>query len=145
MLVIPLAVVGGFFGLWIGKSQLDLFSMIGSVMLMGLATKNSIILVDYINQKLSEGMGLSQAIVEGSKTRLRPILMTSLALISGMIPVAVGLNEASSQRTSLGIAVIGGVFVSTALTLIFIPAVFSYIEKMRRWMIERVGNKIITH
>ena len=144
MLVIPLAVAGGFFSLWIARSQLDLFSMIGCIMLMGLATKNSIILVDYIQQKLDEGLAIPIAIVEGCKTRLRPILMTSFALMAGMLPVAIGLNEASSQRTSLGIVVIGGVFFSTALTLIFIPAVFMYIERSRRWMIANVGSKIIS-
>ena len=144
MLVIPLAVFGGFFGLFVMKSSLDLFSMIGSVMLMGLATKNSIIMVDYINQKIAEGLELSEAIREGCKTRLRPILMTSFALVAGMMPVAIGLNEASSQRTSLGIAVVSGVIVSTILTLVMIPAVFSYIERGRRWMIAHVGSKIIS-
>lgn len=144
MLVIPFAVFGGFFGLFVMQSTLDLFSMIGCVMLMGLATKNSIILVDYINQKLAEGMELSEAIIQGCKTRLRPILMTSLALIAGMMPVAIGLNEASSQRKSLGIAVVGGVLISTLLTLILIPAVFSYIERGRQWMIKNVGSRMIT-
>lgn len=144
MIVIPFAIFGGFFGLFVMQSTLDLFSMIGSIMLMGLATKNSIILVDYINQKLGEGLSISEAIIIGCKTRLRPILMTSLALIMGMLPVAIGLNEASSQRTSLGIAVVGGVIISTILTLIMIPAVFSYIERGRRWMIKNVGNKMIS-
>jgi HAE1 family hydrophobic/amphiphilic exporter-1 len=144
MLVIPFAIFGGFFGLFVMQSTLDLFSMIGCIMLMGLATKNSIILVDYINQKLQEGMALNDAIVQGCKTRLRPILMTSLALIAGMLPVAIGLNEASSQRKSLGIAVVGGVLISTLLTLVLIPAVFSYIERGRQWMIKNVGSKLIT-
>lgn len=143
MLVIPLAVFGGFFGLFVMKSSLDLFSMIGCVMLMGLATKNSIILVDYINHKLGEGMDMKLAIIEGCRTRLRPILMTTFALVAGMLPVAIGLNEASSQRTSLGIAVVSGVLISTALTLVMIPAVFSYIERSRRWMIARVGSKLV--
>lgn len=143
MTVIPLAVFGGFFGLFVMGASLDLFSMIGCIMLMGLATKNSIILVDYINQKLNEGMPIKDAIMEGSKTRLRPIIMTSLALIAGMIPVAIGLNEASTQRRSLGIAVVGGVIGSTLLTLIVIPAVFGYIERARRWMIRHVGSKIV--
>ena len=144
MLVIPFAVFGGFFGLFVMQSTLDLFSMIGCIMLMGLATKNSIILVDYINQKLQEGAELNEAIVQGCKTRLRPILMTSLALVAGMLPVAIGLNEASSQRKSLGIAVVGGVLISTLLTLVLIPAVFSYIERGRQWMIKNVGSKLIT-
>jgi HAE1 family hydrophobic/amphiphilic exporter-1 len=143
MLVIPLAIFGGFFGLFVMKSSLDLFSMIGCIMLMGLATKNSIILVDYINHKLAEGLDMRQAVIEGCKTRLRPILMTSLALIAGMMPVAIGLNEASSQRTSLGIAVVSGVLISTVLTLVMIPAVFSYIERGRQWMIRNVGTKLI--
>ncbi|MFN7826024.1 MAG: efflux RND transporter permease subunit [Pseudobdellovibrionaceae bacterium] len=144
MTVIPLAIFGGFFGLFIMQSTLDLFSMIGCIMLMGLATKNSIILVDYINQKIEEGLELKEAIIIGCKTRLRPILMTSFALVMGMLPVAIGLNEASSQRKSLGIAVVGGVIVSTLLTLVLIPAVFSYIERGRRWMINNVGSKLIT-
>lgn len=144
MLVIPLAIVGGFFGLFIFKSSLDLFSMIGSIMLMGLATKNSIILVDYINQRLEAGMELNTAIIQGCKTRLRPILMTTFALIAGMIPVAIGLNEASSQRTSLGIAVCSGVVISTFLTLVLIPSIFSSIERGRRFMIRTVGKRLIT-
>jgi hydrophobic/amphiphilic exporter-1 (mainly G- bacteria), HAE1 family len=144
MLVIPFAIFGGFFGLFVMNSTLDLFSMIGCIMLMGLATKNSIILVDYINQKLQEGIELKEAILIGCKTRLRPILMTSLALVAGMLPVAIGLNEASSQRKSLGIAVVGGVLISTLLTLILIPAVFSYIERGRQWMIKNVGSKLVT-
>lgn len=144
MIVIPLAVFGGFFGLFVMQSTLDLFSMIGCVMLMGLATKNSIILVDYINQKIAEGYDLASAIKEGGRTRLRPILMTSFALMAGMLPVAIGLNEASSQRKSLGIAIIGGVAVSTLLTLIVVPAVFSYVEGFRRFMLKNVGEKLIS-
>jgi hydrophobic/amphiphilic exporter-1 (mainly G- bacteria), HAE1 family len=144
MLVIPLAIFGGFFGLLVFRSSLDLFSMIGIIMLMGLATKNSIILVDYINQQRAEGKTVNEAILAAGKTRLRPILMTSFALIAGMIPVAIGLNEASNQRTSLGIAVIGGVSISTLLTLLVIPAVFGYIERFRAFMIKKVGSKMIS-
>jgi HAE1 family hydrophobic/amphiphilic exporter-1 len=118
--------------------------MIGSIMLMGLATKNSIILVDYINQRLEQGMELKEAIITGCRTRLRPILMTTFALIAGMIPVAIGLNEASSQRTSLGIAVVSGVLISTILTLVLIPAIFDSIERGRRFMIRVVGSRLIT-
>ena len=144
MLVIPMAIVGGFFSLFIFRSSLDLFSMIGCVMLMGLATKNSIILVDYIQHKIREGLPMDKAIIEAGKTRLRPILMTSLALVSGMIPVAIGLNEASSQRTSLGISVIGGVVVSTFLTLLIIPSVYQFVETTRLWLIKNIGSKLVT-
>lgn len=144
MLVIPLAACGAFFALYIGNSSLDLYSMIGCIMLMGLATKNSIILIDYINQQLQIGKPIQEAILEAGKTRLRPILMTSFALIAGMVPVAIGLNEVSNQRTSLGVAVIGGVVSSTLLTLIVIPAIFTYMEVIRSFLIKNVGNRIIT-
>lgn len=145
MLVIPLAACGAFFALYIGGKSLDLYSMIGCIMLMGLATKNSIILIDYIRHLTDQGKDLKTAIVEGGQTRLRPILMTSFALIAGMVPVAYGLNEVSNQRTSLGWAVIGGVISSTLLTLIVIPAVYSYMERLRHWLTTRVGSHLITH
>lgn len=134
MLVLPLAMCGAFYGLAIMHSSLDLFSMIGCVMLLGVATKNSILLVDYANQQVQEkGMSLNEAILAAGKARLRPILMTSFALIAGMVPLAIGLNEASKQRTSMGIAVIGGLISSTLLTLVVIPAAYSYIERFRVW------------
>jgi HAE1 family hydrophobic/amphiphilic exporter-1 len=143
MAVIPLATVGAFFGLYAFGKSLDLYSMIGCIMLMGLATKNSIILIDYINQLLEQGMDRTEAIIEAGRTRLRPILMTSLALIAGMIPIAIGLNEVSNQRSSLGAAVIGGVISSTLLTLIVIPAVFTYMETLREWLL-KFGRRLVT-
>jgi Cu/Ag efflux pump CusA len=96
---------------------LDIFSIIGCILLLGIATKNSILLVDYTNQLIKEGMELSSAIIKAGRTRLRPILMTSVALIAGMLPVAIGLNEASRQRTSMGIAIIGGIdFINNSIT-----------------------------
>ncbi|MBC7371772.1 MAG: efflux RND transporter permease subunit, partial [Bdellovibrionaceae bacterium] len=136
MLVLPLAACGAFFALWITQSSLDLFSMIGCVMLLGIATKNSIILVDYVNQSMVAGMTMHDAILKAGKNRLRPILMTSFALIAGMLPVAIGLNEASKQRTSMGVAIIGGLISSTLLTLVVVPAAYGYIEASKRW-----GNK----
>ncbi len=133
MLVLPLAACGAFYALFFANASLDLFSMIGCVMLLGIATKNSILLVDYANQKIAEGMSRADAMLEAGRTRLRPILMTSFALVAGMIPLAIGLNEASKQRTSLGIAVIGGIVSSTLLTLVVIPASFSYIDRFRVW------------
>lgn len=144
MMVIPLAACGAFFALYIGGKSLDLYSMIGCIMLMGLATKNSIILIDYIRHLTDQGTDLKTAIVEGGKTRLRPILMTSFALIAGMIPVAYGLNEVSNQRTSLGWAVIGGVVSSTFLTLIVTPAVYAYMESARAWLTKNIGSKLVT-
>jgi hydrophobic/amphiphilic exporter-1 (mainly G- bacteria), HAE1 family len=131
MLVLPLAICGAFFALALTGASLDLFSMIGCVMLLGVATKNSIILVDYTNQQVVKGMPLRDAILLAGKNRLRPILMTSFALIAGFIPIAVGLNEASKQRTSMGIGLIGGLISSTLLTLIIVPAAYTYIERFR--------------
>lgn len=133
MLVLPLAMCGAFYALAISGASLDLFSMIGCIMLLGVATKNSILLVDYANQQVQAGLSLYDAIIASGKSRLRPILMTSFALIAGMIPLAIGLNEASKQRTSMGIAVIGGLVSSTLLTLVVIPAAYSYIERFRVW------------
>jgi hydrophobic/amphiphilic exporter-1 (mainly G- bacteria), HAE1 family len=133
MLVLPLAACGAFYALWMTGASLDLFSMIGCVMLLGIATKNSILLVDYANQKIAEGVDRGEAMLQAGKTRLRPILMTSFALIAGMIPLAIGLNEAAKQRTSLGIAVIGGIVSSTLLTLVVVPASFAYIDRFRVW------------
>lgn len=133
MLVLPLAMCGAFYALALTGASLDLFSMIGCIMLLGVATKNSILLVDYAHQQVEGGMSLYDAVIASGKARLRPILMTSFALIGGMLPLAIGLNEASKQRTSMGIAVIGGLISSTLLTLVVIPAAYSYIERFRVW------------
>ena len=128
MLVLPLAACGAFFALGLTGSTLDIYSIIGCVLLLGVAAKNSILLVDYINQGLKQGKDLRTAILTAGKVRLRPILMTSFALIAGMLPVAIGLTESSKQRTSMGIAVIGGLISSTLLTLVVVPAAYQYIE-----------------
>jgi HAE1 family hydrophobic/amphiphilic exporter-1 len=145
MLVLPLAISGAIFGLLIMGVSLDLYSMIGCILLLGIATKNSILLVDYATQKVAEGMERNAAMVEAGKTRLRPILMTSVALIAGMLPVAYGLNEASKQRTTMGIAVIGGMITSTLLSLIVVPAAFSYIDRFRIWASAKMAKRFLTH
>ncbi|MBL8994076.1 MAG: efflux RND transporter permease subunit [Spirochaetia bacterium] len=133
MLVLPLAICGSFVALFITQHSLDLFSMIGCIMLIGVATKNSILLVDRAMQLVAEGKDRRTAMIEAGKARLRPILMTSFALIAGMIPIAIGLNEASSQRVSMGIGLIGGLISSTVLSLVVIPAVFGYFDRFRIW------------
>jgi len=142
MLALPLAVCGAFVALWIGSETLNIYSIIASIMLLGIATKNSILLVDYSNTLLESGMGLTEAIVRAGKTRLRPILMTSMALIAGTLPLALGLNEASKQRTSMGVAIIGGVVSSTLLTLVVVPAAYFYIEKLKRYFRGPASEKI---
>lgn len=131
MLVLPLAACGAFFGLLITRHSLDIFSMIGCILLFGIATKNSILLVDYTKQLMARGIAREEAIIKACVTRLRPILMTTIALIAGMLPIAIGLNEASKQRTSMGIAVIGGLISSTLLTLVVVPAAYSCIERLK--------------
>lgn len=144
MLVIPLAACGAMYGLGIMGSTLDIFSIIGCILLLGIATKNSILLVEYIEQLTAEGVELKDAIVKAGVVRLRPILMTAFSLIAGMLPVAIGLNEASSQRTSMGIAVIGGTITSTFLTLLVVPAAYRYIEWFRKWINKVFVSKIVT-
>ncbi|MNL36085.1 Multidrug resistance protein MdtC [compost metagenome] len=135
MSVIPLAACGAFFSLFLTRSSFDLFSMIGCVMLMGLATKNSILLIDSAMELQKKGTERKDALVKAGETRLRPIIMTSLALIAGMVPVAIGLNEASKSRTSLGIVVIGGTISSTLLTLYVIPAIHLYVDRFQDWFL----------
>ena len=143
MLVCPLAVSGSFYGLFLTGTNLDIMSMIGALMLMGIATKNSILLVDYAKKMMEErGMNREEAIVAAGKVRLRPILMTSIALIAGMLPIAVGLSELSSQRAGMGIAVIGGVVTSTLLTLALVPALFGYFDRFRIWSLELVKKMV---
>jgi HAE1 family hydrophobic/amphiphilic exporter-1 len=134
---IPPAISGAFASLAIFREQLNLFSMIGLIMLMGLVTKNSILLVDYALQRVRRGMSLNDAICEAGKARLRPILMTSFAMIAGTLPLALGIGEAAKQRTAMGIAIIGGLVVSTLMTLIFVPAIFGYIDRLREWIEKR--------
>lgn len=141
MLVLPLAACGAFFGLLLTRHSLDIFSMIGCILLFGIATKNSILLVDYANQLTREGMSKKAAIIKAGATRLRPILMTTIALIAGMLPVAIGINEASKQRTSMGIAVIGGLISSTLLTLVVVPAAYCYLESFKLWCHKHIRRK----
>ena len=131
LLALPLAITGAFIALLIFGKTIDIFSLIGFVLLLGVVAKNSILLVDYTNQLMTEGMDRHQALIKACRTRLRPILMTSFALIAGMIPIAIGLNEASAMRTSMGVSIIGGLISSTALTLIVVPAAYGYIEDFR--------------
>lgn len=129
LLPLPLAICGAFIALWAAGQSINLFSVIGMIMLLGIATKNSILLVDYTNQLIAKGMEVKEAIVTAGKIRLRPILMTSMTLVAGTIPVAIGLNEASKQRTSMGWVIVGGIISSTLLTLVVVPSVVSLFKK----------------
>lgn len=135
---LPLAITGALLALLITGKSIDLFSMIGIIMLLGVVAKNSILVVDYTNVLMEEGMDRTLALIKACKTRLRPILMTSFALIGGTIPIAIGLNEASAQRTSMGTAIIGGLISSTFLTLLVVPALFGYVDDLKKWVSRKV-------
>ncbi len=141
MLVLPLAMCGGFLALFITHQSLSLFSMIGCVLLLGVATKNSILLVDLTLQLMKQGMSRFDALILAGKTRLRPILMTSFALIAGMLPNAIGINEVALMRRSMGIVVIGGVISSTLLSLIIVPAAFAYVDKLNIWVMGKFRKR----
>ncbi|CUA81633.1 MULTISPECIES: efflux RND transporter permease subunit [Gulbenkiania] len=132
MMALPLAFVGVFVALLLWGSTLNMFSVIGIVMLMGLAAKNGILLVDFINQARREGMTREEAIVEAGRVRLRPILMTSLAMIFGMLPLALGTGEGSETRAPMAHAIIGGLVTSTLLTLLVVPVVYTYMDGLRQ-------------
>lgn len=134
LISLPLALCGAFVALFFTQNSLNIYAFFGIFMLLGVAGKNSILLVDFIVQRIAEGMDRTSAIISAGKDRLRPILMTSFALIAGAIPIAIGLNPASKLRTSMGVSIIGGLISSTILTLIVVPVVFVYIDRFRLWL-----------
>ncbi len=124
LLAVPLAVTGALVTLWIAGSTLNLYSQIGMILLIGLVTKNSILLVEYTNQLKERGLDVVSAVLEAGRIRLRPILMTSVATIMSAIPIALGLGAGSMSRKPLGYAIVGGIIFSTALTLFLVPTVY---------------------
>jgi HAE1 family hydrophobic/amphiphilic exporter-1 len=133
LIAFPLALSGAFLALFLFHETFSIFAILGVFLLIGVAGKNSILLVDFARQEIARGKSRSEALIAAGVTRLRPILMTSFALIAGTIPVAIGLNEASKQRSSMGVAIIGGLISATILTLVVVPAVFSYLDRYRIW------------
>jgi HAE1 family hydrophobic/amphiphilic exporter-1 len=125
----PLAVVGGLFALWITGTTLNMISMIGLILLMGLVAKNSILLVDLTNQLREQGRAVDDALREACPVRLRPVLMTSLTVILALLPAALGLGAGADTNGPMAIAVIGGMVSSTLLTLVVVPAVYSLVEQ----------------
>jgi multidrug efflux pump subunit AcrB len=127
---LPLSLAGVMIALLVTRTTLNIFSIIGFIMLMGLVTKNAILLVDFTNRGLREGKPLHDAILEAGQVRLRPILMTTLAMIFGMLPMAVGFGDSGEMQAPMGRAVIGGVIASTLLTLIVVPVLLVYIQRL---------------
>ncbi|MBI4815416.1 MAG: efflux RND transporter permease subunit [Deltaproteobacteria bacterium] len=129
MLSLPLSVIGAFGGLFLTRMTLNIFSMIGVIMLMGLVTKNAILLIDFTNQLRERGMSVREALLEAGPIRLRPILMTTFAMIFGMFPVALALGEGGEVRAPMAVTVIGGLLTSTALTLVVVPVVYVLFDR----------------
>ena len=128
MLTVPLALAGALLSLWIFGQTLNIFSEIGMIMLIGLVTKNGILIVEFANQKREHGLSKMDAVLEASQQRLRPIIMTSLATSLGALPIALGLGASATSRVPLGIVVVGGILFSLILTLFVIPAVYTFLS-----------------
>ncbi len=128
MMSLPMAVGGAALGLIASNQPIGLYALIGIVMLMGLVTKNAILLVEYALVSIKEGLGRDAALIKAGEARLRPILMTTVAMVAGMVPIALGLGAGSEVRASMAAAVIGGLITSTLLTLVVVPVVFTYID-----------------
>ncbi len=132
MLTVPLALAGALLSLWIFGKTLNIFSEIGIIMLVGLVTKNGILIVEFANQQKEKGMKLFEAVQIAAAARFRPILMTSLATILGALPIALALGGSAKSRVSMGIVVIGGLFFSLVLTLFVIPAMYTYFSREKK-------------
>ena len=133
MTSLPLTLIGVVLALLFFGSTISMFSIIGIVMLMGLVTKNAILLVDFAIRMREQGMERSEALLHAAKVRLRPILMTTLAMVFGMVPLAFALTEGSEQRSPMGQSVIGGVITSSLLTLVVVPVVYCYLDDLAQW------------
>jgi multidrug efflux pump len=129
LLTVPMALTGALLSLWITGHSINVFSQIGIIMLIGLITKNGILIVEFANQRKEEGMSVRDAVLAAASSRFRPILMTTLAMIFGTLPIALSLGTSSGSRTSLGIAVVGGLIFAGVLTLYVIPSVYSYFSR----------------
>jgi HAE1 family hydrophobic/amphiphilic exporter-1 len=139
MLSLPLSIVGALGLLALTGRTLNIFSMIGMIMLMGLVTKNAILLIDYTNLLRGEGMARDDALLRAGPVRLRPILMTACSTIAGMIPVAIGLGSGAETRSPMGTAIVGGMVTSTALTLVVIPVVYTLLDDAAEWVKRLAG------
>ena len=131
ILTVPMAVAGALFSLWLFGQTWNIFSQIGTIMLIGLVTKNGILIVEFANQLRAQGKSKYEAIIEASTSRLRPILMTSLAIALGALPIALSIGAASISRMGMGIVIVGGTLFALLLTLFLIPAFLSNVGKTK--------------
>ncbi|MCU0326596.1 MAG: efflux RND transporter permease subunit, partial [Spirosomaceae bacterium] len=148
MLTVPLAVGGAVFSLWYFNQTLNIFSQIGMVMLIGLVTKNGILIVEFANQLREKGMEIKEAVIEAATMRFRPILMTSFATVLGAAPIAFAIGAAGRSRMSMGIVIMGGLLFSLVLTLYVIPAMYTYLSRYKNFdrmrQIEKIAHEAET-
>jgi multidrug efflux pump subunit AcrB len=135
MAALPFCLGGALLGLLIAQKAMGIYALIGIVLLLGIVTKNSILLVDYTIINMQEGMTQRAALVDACTSRLRPILMTSLATIAGIIPLALGIGAGAEVRQPMGVAIMGGFTTSTLLTLVVVPVLFTYVDGFQTWII----------
>jgi hydrophobic/amphiphilic exporter-1 (mainly G- bacteria), HAE1 family len=145
MASLPFSLIGVFLALLLTGTTLNIFSVIGLVMLMGLVTKNAILLVDFANRARRSGAGLTDALLTAGQVRLRPIVMTTAAMIGGMLPLALGIGDGGEQQAPMGRAIIGGVITSTLLTLIVVPVIYAYLDGWAQRRIARRARRAAAH
>jgi multidrug efflux pump len=131
MFTVPLAMIGALLALYMFGHTINIFSQIGIIVLVGIVTKNGILIVEFANQRVEAGLGIKEAVIEAATIRFRPILMTSLATVLGVTPIALALGAASTSRIPMGVAIIGGLIVSLFLTLYVIPAIYTYFKRAK--------------
>ena len=141
MFTIPFAMSGVFIALWLTQTPLSIIALIGAIMLVGIVTKNGIVMVDYMNLLVERGSSISDAVIMGGKSRLRPVLMTSLTTVLGMLPMALGLGEGSEIWQPMGIAVVGGLLMSTIITLFIVPSLYAMLEGSLERRAQRKAEK----
>jgi hydrophobic/amphiphilic exporter-1 (mainly G- bacteria), HAE1 family len=141
MASLPFSMIGVFIALLVTGTTLNIFSIIGFIMLMGLVTKNAILLVDFANRTRRAGASVKDALLAAGQVRLRPILMTTAAMIGGMLPLALGIGEGGETQAPMGRAIIGGVITSTLLTLVVVPVVYTYLDALTQWRKRRVAAR----
>jgi len=145
MASLPFSLIGVFIALLLTGTTLNIFSIIGFIMLMGLVTKNAILLVDFANRARRAGASLHDSLLDAGQVRLRPILMTTAAMIGGMLPLALGLGEGGENQAPMGRAIIGGVITSTLLTLVVVPVIYTYLDALHERRSRRRAARAAVH
>jgi HAE1 family hydrophobic/amphiphilic exporter-1 len=130
LLALPFSMTGAFLALWIGRASINLYSMIGLLLLMGIVKKNSILLVDFTNERRKQGLGVKEALMDACPIRLRPIIMTSISTVVAAVPPALALGPGAESRIPMALVIIGGVLVSTFLTLFAVPCAYSLMSRL---------------